>query len=49
MEIQIDSNKLMIVLEHCFSLHEADEISYMLTDDTASCDDIKQYLQSLHD
>lgn len=47
MEIQIKSDKLSAVLEYFLSLHEADEVSYMLTDEDTTKEDILNYLKSL--
>lgn len=44
MKLNIDHEKLISVLEHFLSLHEADEISYMLTDDDSTVDDVKDKL-----
>lgn len=41
-DIEINHEKLMAILEHCFSLHEADELSNMLIDEGTTVEDIKK-------
>lgn len=47
MKIEIELDKMMAVLEHFLSLHEADEISYMITDEDATIEDIKDKLKTI--
>lgn len=47
MKVTIILDNLSTVLEHCFSLHEADEICYMLTDENTTKDDLLKYLKSI--
>lgn len=46
MEITIKLDKLSAVLEYFLSLHEADEVSNMLTDEEVTKEDLN-YLKSL--
>lgn len=46
MKIEIELDKMMAVLEHFLSLHEADEISYMITDEDATIEGIKDKLKT---
>ncbi len=46
MDITIELDKLTAVLEYFLSLHEADEISYMITDECTTIADIKSKLIS---
>lgn len=45
MKIEIELDKMMAALEHFLSLHEADEISYMITDEDATIEDVKDRLK----
>lgn len=47
MEVTINLDNLSAVLEHCFSLHEADELCYMLTNDKTTKEDLLKYLKSI--
>lgn len=46
MKIEIELDKMMAVLERFLSLHEADEISYMITDEDATIEGIKDKLKT---
>lgn len=46
MKIEIELDKMMAVLEHFLSLHEADEIFYMITDEDATIEEIKNRLKT---
>lgn len=49
MNVNIELNKLSSVLEYFLSIHEADTVSYMLTDENITKDDILNYLKQISD